>query len=222
MKVGTDAVLLGAWVSINFFPESILDIGAGTGVIALMMAQRTDAITIDAVEVEGSAYEQCVENFEQSNWADRLFCYHSSFEDFADELQEEDEKYDLIISNPPFYSDNYESDNEERNKARFTSSLSFEDLIYGASKLLSVLGEFSVIIPYKEEQKFIALAKQYKLFLNKVCRVKGMSTSELKRSLLTFSFKENQLTEEVLVIEQGRHNYTKEYVNLTKDFYLKM
>lgn len=222
MKVGTDAVLLGAWVSVENKPDSILDIGAGTGVISLMMAQRTEAFTIDGVEVEENAYEQCVENFELSDWADRLFCYHSSFENFVDEMEEEEEKYDLIISNPPFYSDEFESENQARNKARFTSSLSFDDLITGAAKLLNDDGTFTVIIPYKEEKSFVEMAETQKLLLNKVCRVKGNPTSEIKRSLLTFSFNETTIEEEELVIELSRHQYTQDYINLTKDFYLKL
>ena len=107
MKVGTDGVLLGAWCAVDDFPDSILDVGSGTGLIALMMAQRTDAMTIDAVEIDEQAYEQTVENFEQSDWGDRLFCYHSSFQEFAEEMAEEEEQYDLIISNPPFYTDEF-------------------------------------------------------------------------------------------------------------------
>lgn len=224
MKVGTDAVLLGAWCSLENCPESILDVGAGTGIISLMMAQRIDAMTIDAVEIDEKAYEQCVENFELSDWADRLFCYNASFEEFAEELfeEEEEETYDLIISNPPFYADAFETNNESRNKARFTSSLTFQNLIVGASKILSKTGEFSVIIPFKEEQEFVAIANQNSLFLNKVCRVKGTATSEIKRSLLTFSFQEKTIEEEELIIEISRHQYTEKYINLTKDFYLKM
>jgi tRNA1Val (adenine37-N6)-methyltransferase len=222
MKVGTDAVLLGAWVSVENEPESILDIGAGTGIISLMMAQRTAAFTIDGVEVEENAYEQCMENFEQSDWGDRLFCYHAAFEGFVEEMEEEEEKYDLIISNPPFYSDEFETDNKARNKARFTSSLSFDNLIIGAAKLLDDDGSFSVIIPYKEEKSFVQMAKTQKLLLNKVCRVKGNPTSEIKRSLLTFSFNDSTIEEEELIIELGRHLYTNDYINLTKDFYLKM
>ena len=137
MKVGTDGVLLGAWCSLDDEPESILDVGSGTGLIALMLAQRSDAETIDAVELDEQAYEQTVENFERSDWGDRLFCYHSSFQEFAQEMAEEGEKYDLIISNPPFYTDTFETQDESRNKARFTSSLSFKELIEGANHLLS-------------------------------------------------------------------------------------
>lgn len=161
MKIGTDGVLLGAWTSIKNNPYSILDIGTGTGLIALQLAQRSDAETIDAVEIEENAYEQAFGNFENSSWSDRLFCYHASLTEFIDEV---DEKYDLIISNPPFYNDKYETDKEARNVARFTTSLSFDELLYSVSKLLNTEGVFSVIIPFKEEEKFIALAEKKTYF----------------------------------------------------------
>ena len=222
MKVGTDAVLLGAWISLKNFPDKILDIGSGTGIISLMLAQRSDAQTIDAVEIEENAYEQTVENFEQSDWADRLYCYHCSFQEFADEMALEEEKYDLIVSNPPFYNDDYETENVSRNKARFTSALSFEELLNGVSKILELEGNFSVIIPFKEEENFIDIANKNGLYLNDVCRVQGNPTSELKRSLLSFSFHKSNLKESNLTIETDRHKYTDEYINLTKEFYLKM
>ncbi|MDG1041021.1 MAG: methyltransferase [Polaribacter sp.] len=222
MKVGTDAVLLGAWCPLGNFPNTILEVGSGTGVVALMLAQRSEAMTIDAVEIDKNAYEQSVGNFELSDWSDRLYCYHAPFDDFVTEMFEEEEKYDLVVSNPPFYVDGYETENDARNKARFTSSLSFENLIIGASKLLSDSGEFSVIIPFKEEQNFNKIANQNNLFLNKVCRVKGTESSEIKRSLMSFSFQKKELKEEELVIEISRHQYTEKYIDLTKDFYLKM
>jgi tRNA1Val (adenine37-N6)-methyltransferase len=222
MKIGTDAVLLGAWCSISHFPDKILDIGSGTGIISLMLAQRSDAEIIDAIEIDENAYEQSVENFEQSVWADRLYCYYCSLQDFVNEISDEEETYDLIVSNPPFYNDDSETENESRNKARFTSSLSFEDLLLGVSKILSESGFFSVIIPFKEEENFVKIANENQLFLNKVCRVQGNPTSELKRSLLSFSFQKSPIQESYLIIETERHQYTKEYINLTKDFYLKM
>jgi tRNA1Val (adenine37-N6)-methyltransferase len=222
MKVGTDGVLLGAWCSVDNYPDSILDVGSGTGVIALILAQRSDAMTIDAVEVDEDAYEQTVGNFENSDWGDRLYCYNATFQEFADEIAEEQESYDLIVSNPPFYTDEFETNNEARNKARFTSSLSFEELISGVSKILSLHGKYVVIIPFKEEENFINLAKQYNLFLNKVCHVQGNSSSEIKRSLLEFSFSQTEIKAAHLIIETGRHQYTEEYIELTKDFYLKM
>lgn len=222
MKVGTDAVLLGAWCSVDKYPNTILDIGAGSGVIALMIAQRSDAMTIDAVEVDEKAYEQAVENFEKSDWGDRLYCYNATFQEFANEIAAEEESYDLIVSNPPFYTDNFESEDVSRNKARFTSSLSFEELLVGVSKILSENGIFSTIIPFKEEMNFINIAKEHHLFLNKVCRVQGNKKSEVKRSLLAFSFQETELEETHLIIELARHQYTEDYIQLTKDFYLKM
>lgn len=222
MKVGTDAVLLGAWCSLGKCPDAILDVGAGTGIVALMLAQRSEATTIDAVEIDENGYEQCVENFERSDWSDRLFCYHSSFEEFANEIEGEEEKYDLIISNPPFYTDAFETENKARNKARFTSSLTFKNLLLSVSKTLSESGEFSVIIPFKEEANFIQIAHQNNLFMNRICRVKGTANSEIKRSLLCLSFDKKEIQEEVLIIEKERHQYTEAYINLTKDFYLKM
>ena len=222
MKIGTDGILLGAWCSLKDNTNKILDIGSGTGVISLMLAQRFNNTTIDSVEIENNAYEQSVENFERSVWADRLFCFHSTFQDFAKERKEDGETYDLIISNPPFYTDNVKNNNRARNKARSTSFLSFVELISGVSKILSNQGEFTTIIPFKEEAKFIEISKQNNLFLNKICRVKGNNNSDIKRSLLTFSFYKKKLDENNLIIETSRHLYTDEYINLTKNFYIKM
>lgn len=222
MKVGTDGVLLGAWCAVDYLPDSILDVGAGTGLIALMLAQRCDAMTIDAVEIDENAYEQTVENFEQSDWGDRLYCYNASFAEFADEIAQEEETYDAIVSNPPFYTDEFETENESRNKARFTSSLSFETLLSGVAKILSKNGVFSVIVPFKEEEHFINLAKEHHLFLNRVCNVQGNVNAAIKRSLLAFSFDKKEVEKNNLIIEIERHKYTQAYIDLTKDFYLKM
>ena len=219
MKIGTDAVLLGAWTSIKHQPFSILDIGSGTGVLSLMLAQRSHAEVIDSLEIDENAYEQCVENFENSSWSDRLFCYHASLEEFVEEIED---KYDLIISNPPFYSEDYKTDNNQRDLARFADAMPFNHLIESASKLLSENGLFSVIIPFKEEETFIALASKVNLFPNRILQVKGSPTSEIKRSLIEFSFKKSNPIQEELIIETSRHQYTTSYINLTKDFYLKM
>ena len=220
MKVGTDGVLLGAWTPLENNPYSILDIGAATGLNAVLLAQRTHAEQIDAIEIDDEAYEQCVDNFESSNWGDRLFCYHAGLDEFVEEM--EDEEYDLIISNPPFYTENYSSGNEQRDKARFTESLPFEELIEAAAILLSEDGVFAVIIPFKEEENFTAIAKDFDLHPFKITRVKGTPDTEIKRSLIAFSKKETAITINELVIETARHQYTPEYIELTKDFYLKM
>jgi tRNA1Val (adenine37-N6)-methyltransferase len=219
MKVGTDAVLLGAWTSLKHDPVSILDIGTGTGIIALILAQRSHAETIDALEIDEEAYEQSVENFENSPWNDRLFCYHASLEEFTEDIED---TYDLIISNPPFYSEDYKTENVQRDLARFSDALPFEHLTESVSKLLSENGVFSVIIPFKEEDHLITLASKFGLFPNSIAHVKGSPTSEIKRSLIEFSFIKSDIKNEELIIETSRHQYTEDYINLTKDFYLKM
>jgi len=219
MKVGTDGVLLGAWVAIESDPFSILDIGAGTGLIALMLAQKSNAELIDAVELNNEAYEQTVANFEESDWGDRLFCYHASLQEFAEEI---DDSYDLIVSNPPFYTSTYKNLEEDRAMARHTETLTYRDLLQGVSKLLSENGSCAFIIPYLEAANFIKIAAESKLFPNRITNVKGTETSEIKRSLLQFSFEENEIEITMLVIEIERHNYTSAYKNLVKDFYLKM
>ena len=222
MKVGTDGVLLGAWVPLINNPYNILDIGAGTGLISLMLAQRSSAEQIDAIEIDEEAYEECVENFEASPWGDRVFCYHADLEEYTDELFEEQEEYDLIVSNPPFYSENYSSGNPQRDQARFQEALPFDQLIECSQALLSQNGIFAVIIPFKEEESFIQLAQSVGLFPLKITRVKGNPNTEVKRSLLAFTrIQQNPLINE-LVIEIERHNYTPEYIELTKDFYLNM
>lgn len=222
MKIGTDAVLLGAWCTIDDCCDTILDIGSGTGVIALMLAQRSEVMTIDAVEIDENAYEQTVENFENSDWGDRLYCYHTSFKNFVKEISDEEETYELIVSNPPFYTDDFETNDSARNIARFTTSLSFKELISGVVKILSKTGTFAVIIPFKEEKTFIDLAYKNNLFVNRICRVQGNPSSAIKRTLLEFSFQEYEVKEEHLIIETSRHQYTQVYTHLTKDFYLKM
>nr|WP_315195625.1 methyltransferase [uncultured Flavobacterium sp.] len=220
MKIGTDGVLLGAWTPVDNNPFSILDIGTGTGIIALMLAQRSAAKQIDALEIDEEAYEQATDNFENSPWNDRLFCFHAGLDEFVEEPEDE---YDLIVSNPPFYSEDYKSNDDQRDLARFQDAMPFEELIEAAALLLSENGIFTVIIPFKEEEKFIAIAKEYELYPVKITRVKGTPITETKRSLLAFS--RNEITSfliEVLIIETARHIYTPQYVELTKDFYLKM
>lgn len=220
MKTGTDGVLLGAWSPLPGNCYSALDIGTGTGIIALMIAQRSNAEQIDALEIDEEAYEQATENFENSPWDHRLFCFHAGLDELIDEPEDE---YDLIISNPPFYTENFKSDNEQRDLARFEDSMPFEMLIEAADLLLSENGIFSVIIPFKEEENFLALAKEYELFPMKITHVKGNLTTEVKRSLLAFQrFSTTEIEIDELIIETERHVYTEEYIDLTKDFYLKM
>ena len=218
MKVGTDGVLLGAWANLDFYPNSILDIGAGTGLIALMMAQRCDAETIDAIELNDEAYEQTVENFENSDWGDRLFCYHASLDEFTDEI---DEKYDFIISNPPFYTSTYKELSEERAMARHSESLTYADLLESTSKLLSENGNCAFIIPFEEEVNFLKIAEENMLYPNRITRVKGALNTAVKRSLLQLSFLKTEPIQSELTLELSRHIYTEEYKSLVQELYLK-
>jgi tRNA1Val (adenine37-N6)-methyltransferase len=219
MKIGTDGVLLGAWCPIDNSPYSILDIGTGTGIIALMLAQRSSAQQIDALEIDEQAYEQATDNFENSPWNDRLFCFHAGLDEFIEEPEEE---YDLIVSNPPFYKNEYKTSNEQRDLARFQDALPFEDLIEAADLLLSENGILAIIIPYTEENRFNTLANDFDLFPFKISRVQGTPTAEVKRSLMAFSRKKSECIIDNLVIETQRHCYTEAYTTLTKDFYLKL
>ncbi len=230
MKIGTDGVLLGAWCPIDNKPFSILDIGAGTGVLSLMLAQRTDAThpslkgeqakQIDALEIDEAAYEQCVENFENSPWGDRLFCYHAALDEFVAEPEDE---YDIIICNPPFYSEDFKTNNAPRDLARFQDAMSFEDLVEAVALLLSENGIFSVVIPYKEEMRFIDLCADFDMFPIKITRVRGTPKTPIIRSLLAFKrYELSVLTANELIIETERHIYTQDYIALTKDFYLKL
>jgi len=219
MKVGTDGVLLGAWVKINKDVNSILDIGSGTGLLALQMAQRSNAERIDAIEFEANAYEQSVDNFEASDWGYRLFCYHTSIQNFADEI---DDKYDLIVSNPPFFKRDTQIKDKGRAMARQNTTLSYIDLLRCSAKLLSKKGRCAFIIPFLEEQKFLDLALENNLYPQRISHVKGHKTAAIKRSLLQLSSTKCDPAIDKLVVEISRHNYTDAYKNLVKDFYLKM
>lgn len=219
MKIGTDGVLLGAWTSVKHNPFSVLDLGSGTGILSLMIAQRSYTEQIEAIEIDDEAYEQCSENFENSPWNDRLFCYHASLLEFVEEVED---AFDLIICNPPFYSEDYKTENKSRDLARFNDAMPFKHIIYAVAHLLAEDGLFSIVIPRKEEDDFVALANTIGLSPSRILHVKGNPDAEVKRSLIEFSYTKKGVEVSELIIETDRHNYTEDYINLTKDFYLKM
>lgn len=213
MKVGTDGVLLGAWVQV---PDTgkILDIGTGTGLIALMVAQRSHAF-IDAIDIDFAAFEQARENVEASPWAEHIRVVHSSLKDYKPGY-----RYDLIVSNPPYFMDSYAATGEARNLARSASaSLTYDELLKGVVRLLINTGRFCVILPYKEGQIFREKAEQNGLFCNKVVNVRTGRDKPLKRVMMEFSRLEEELAEEELVIHLDNRNFTQSYRNLTKDYY---
>lgn len=216
MKVGTDGVLLGAWTSA---PHSgrILDIGTGTGLIAIMMAQRSRA-RITALEIENSAFHQAGENIKRCPWHDRIELLHQSFQQFYENHQG---KFDLILSNPPWFQERYLSPCAARNKARHNAILPYQELLKGSQKLLKPEGEFSLILPYRETEKFINQAEALSLYCKKRMNVHANPHKAPKRCMLEMGLEPGERKEETLTIEAGgRHHFTPAYRHLTKDFYL--
>ncbi|MGB3592221.1 MAG: methyltransferase [Nonlabens sp.] len=222
-KVGTDGVLIGAWTQPSITPQTILDVGAGTGLISLICAQRFESAQIDAVELSDDCYEQAASNFENSIWNDRLFCYHASFQEFYEEVED---PYDLIISNPPFFKDDSISDVNEinlaRRSARFDADLPFEHLLLGVSQLLSPTGTFAAIIPFDRKAEFLEIAAALDLLPVRLTLVKGTVESKVKRVMLELRFRESVTPTQTntLIIENSRHRYTEAYKNLCSPFYL--
>ncbi len=215
MKVGTDGVLLGAWTDTP--NGNVLDIGCGSGLISLMIAQRNANTVIDAIDIDKNAFLQTTENINHSAWKDRITPHLTSLQNFKS-----NKKYQLISSNPPFFVNATKSANNSKNIARHTDQLSFNDLLYHVSKLLEHDGIFSVVLPITEEVEFCEIASTYQLFLSRICYVKPNLDKEPKRILMEFSLINTPLNTEYLTIETNqRHVYTPTYQNLTKEFYLE-
>ena len=221
MKVGTDSILLGSWVALDI-ENSILDIGTGTGLLALMLAQRSDALTIDAVEIDDNAYTEAVTNFENSPWGDRLFCYHTSIQEFAREMIEDsdfqEDKYDLIIANPPYFDPSKII--SSRSIARQTHRLTHMALLKNTKKLLSKTGRLALVIPFEIEDFFIKLAQNLGFFVQRILRVKDTEKAIYKRSLVQFGFQKTQLVVSEMILKNEDKSYSDSYIQLTKDFYL--
>jgi len=217
MKVGTDGVLLGAYANIEN-AQNILDIGTGTGLIALMLAQRSNA-KITAIEIEKHASIQAKENVENSKFSNSIEIINTSLQEYA---KNTNNKFDLIVSNPPYFQNSYKAETSQRTTARHTTKLTYTELISNSAKLLSNTGEIYIIIPKDEEQNLIEIATCYNLFVTDILNIKPTPTKPPNRVILTFSKTEKQLTQSELIIEdKGRHNYSDKYIELTKEFYLK-
>jgi tRNA1Val (adenine37-N6)-methyltransferase len=217
MKVGTDAVLLGSWIIPNG-SKQILDIGTGTGVVALMLAQKTQA-HIDAIDIDENAFEQATQNVSESKFSKQVSVMHSSLQEYS---KVTDKKYDLIVTNPPYFEQSLKSSDEQRSFARHADVLPFEELIEGVIKLLEVKGKFCLILPTLEAEKFRVLAQKKGFFLSKLLRIKSKVNKDTdKRHLMQFEFTPTEFSEKTIAIElDERHQYTDEYKELTKDYYL--
>ncbi len=219
MKVGTDAVLLGAWAK-TYNVRRILDIGTGTGVIALMLAQRSGA-KIDAIDIDIPSCMEARENVRNSPWHDRIEVHQTSFQDFA---QKHDQQYELIVSNPPYFTDAYKGGEKQRALARHTESLPFEELVYGVNRLLHKEGKFCLILPPREAEQVRVLALAKGLHLQRLTRVKTTPEKAEKRWLMQFGYvAKPQVSDSTLVIELDNANaqhYSEAYKELTRDYYL--
>lgn len=218
MKVGTDGVLLGAWAG-ERGARTILDIGAGTGLIALMLAQRAPEARIDAVELDPGSAGQAAENIAASPWSDRVRLFCSSIQDFT---PPEGRLYDLIVSNPPFFTGALKSPNPGRNQVRHGEALSFSDLLWSAGRLLSSQGRFSLILPYAEAKAFQELAVHYHLFPNRIREVHTRSGKPVERVLMEFGRSPGSLVKEsaLCLHGDGVGGRSEEYGALTEGFYL--
>lgn len=216
MKVGTDGVLLGAWVKVEK-AKNILDIGTGTGLVALMLAQRSFAF-ITAIDVDNEAVEQARENIDRSSWAERIKVLNEDIKQYNP-----DAKFDVIVSNPPYFKDSLKSPDKQRTLARHTEQLSYSDLIKKSASLLNEKGELSLIVPADVVDSIIEIAYRNHLFPCRQLSVLTKPNSLPKRVLITFcTDKDVKLCIKEMLIEKSRHVYSDEYIALTKTYYLNM
>jgi len=219
MKVGTDGVLLGAWAPIHNSQFKILDIGTGSGLVALMLAQRYPAAQIDAIDIDEAAVEQARENFAHSAFSHRLSVFRSSLQNWQ---MANGTLYDLIVSNPPYFQNSLKNPDKGRELARHTDSLSYEELIHNSVRLLNPHGQLALILPAEAEEEIRTLAATHCLYCSRVTRVFSKQSKPARRVLLAFSRSPLSLspTEDALVLEDEKGGRSAAYQELTKDFYL--
>jgi len=237
MKVGTDGVLLGAWTPLPSTAEHssvhILDIGTGSGLIALMLAQRCPEATVEGIDIDRNAVEQARENFEQAAFSCRLSAFHSSLQNWQmtnDQEATTGEKYDLIVSNPPYFQNSLKNPNEGRRTARHTDTLSYEELFFHGARLLAPNGTFALILPAEAEKEILLLATAAGLTLTHRTRVYSKESKPARRVLLAFAKEvENTslgspctlpIVETTLVLEDDKGGRSRQYQELCEEFYL--
>lgn len=212
-KIGTDAILLGSWAS-HLSASSILDVGSGTGIIALMLAQRHLKATITTIEIQPQSFQILQENISNSPWKNRFQTVNNSFL-----THQFDQQFDLIVSNPPYFEDSLENKTETKSIARHTKALSFEALISKSAQLLTESGKLSLVFPAEKLERISHFAQENKLFLNKVTFVRGLPDYPVKRVLVEFSKVKQRFIEESLTVEIKRGQFSPEYCLLTKEFH---
>lgn len=238
MKVGTDGVLLGAWCPLpeagsfkvsgfqSFKGFKVLDVGTGSGLVALMLAQRLPQAQITAIDIDNGAVEQATYNFEQSPWNERLCCQQTALQDLKGTGI-----YDLIVSNPPYFQDSLKNPNCQRAMARHTDTLSYDELLANSARLLKEEGRLALVLPIEAEQQIIALAQAYALYPTHITHVYPKPGKAAKRLLIAFSLlpiANSRLPiancrlpiANSLTLESETAPRSEEYKELTKDFYL--
>ena len=218
MKVGTDGTLIGAWASIPYEQCTILDIGTGTGLIAIMAAQRTQQTQIIGIDIDSDCIEQARENVAVSPWSERINIIHCPLQEFTSS-----KGLDVIISNPPYFVDSLLSPDEKRTTARHTTTLSFNDLCDGVLRLLAPNGTFALILPPAEAERFLSVVRG-RLFLTRRCDVWSTPESGIKRVMMELQMQpptELPKIEKLIIEDSGPMGYSAEYRQLTRDFYLK-
>ena len=217
-KVGTDGVLLGACAEFSGAGK-ILDIGTGSGLIAIMAAQRSDSF-IDAIEPDNDSFEQAKENAKACRWAERINVIHSDLQNY---IPGNEQKYYSIITNPPYFRDSLRNPDEKISSTRHAFSLSSGDILQGCSRLLAKEGSLQIILPYEEGNIFIAEAGIYGFFCNNIIKIKPNPTGKIIRMIMKFERIRKPVHEKFMTIETGvRHQYTEEYKEVMRDFYLKL
>jgi tRNA1Val (adenine37-N6)-methyltransferase len=220
MKVGTDGVLLGAWASVPGPGSRVLDVGTGTGLIALMITQRTKLVAVDALEIDPSSARQAKEYFKNSPWKEKIHCIQSSFQDYSSKCKS---RYDLIICNPPFFSGSSKTPSKEKNLARHDDSLSLEDIFRDSVSLMKNTTVISLILPVQKEAQAMDLITEHKLYCNRLTRVKPAPGKSTKRVLLECSFIAGKPIKDELTIEtEMRHVYSDKFKTLVDEFYLSL
>lgn len=215
MKVGTDGVLLGSWCDVSH-ASRVLDVGTGCGLIALMVAQRNSISIVDAIDIDVASVGQAAENFKKSPWAERLNAINADYCTF-----ECTNKYDLIVSNPPFFTNGVLSPNEVRRNARHTQSLTFEQLIVKSKSILTDAGILSIVTPVDAYKDILDICMDNDLYVSKICKVYSMSNLPVKRLLWNIVMTPTKTICDDLVIEASPGNYSDDFINLCRDFYLK-
>jgi tRNA1Val (adenine37-N6)-methyltransferase len=219
MKVCTDSCLLGAWVADKIErkvlqPENILDIGSGTGLLSLMLAQKSNA-PIDAVEISENSFLQTKENFNESKWSKQLQVYHADIKSWSSPV-----KYDLIISNPPFFENDLESENPHKNLAKHNEGLNLAELLQAISNHLAEGGYFALLLPFHRIEIFKKMATENHFFIKDEWLVKQTPAHPFFRGLLLFGTQKENYRSKELIIKEKEGYYTKDFDELLKDYYL--